>query len=333
MPFRVTWSLLLGFLALLPAAWGQGESVTAADLLEFIPEVVADYGQGEQIRGEEVKPLIAPQVQAMLANGAKPTPEQVRAWTASLVDGMINQRLVLREAARQGVTPDLEAGRRLVASQQERLGDKAFERVLRLQGVSADQLARHLAENEAVNRWLESIGPAPESITEAAARTYYQQHPEEFRRPAVYHVWHLLVAVPEDAAAEAVAAARQRADGLRALAARGESFAALAAAHSDCPSKLDGGDLGPLPAGRLPPAFESAALALMPGQISDPVRSPQGWHLIRGGIVIPGAEVPFASVCEDIVAALQRTAIEEARHNLIRRLREQAHVSVYVSAP
>lgn len=317
------------------AAWtrAQEEPVTAADLLEFIPDVVADYGRGEQLRGDEVRPLVAPQVQAMLANGVTPTPEQVRAWTVALIDGMINQRLALQEAERHGVTVDVEAGRRLVADQQERLGRKAFERALRLQGVTAEQQALHLAENEAVSRWLESGAPTDDRITEATAREYYQEHPDEFRRPTVYHVAHLLIAVPEAATAEQVTAARQRADGARTALLRGESFAALAKSLSDCPSKADGGDLGPLPAGRLPPAFETAALALEPGQIGGPVRSPLGWHLIRGGPVTPGSPVPFAAVREELLARLRRTARENARQTLIRDLRERARVTIYVRAP
>ena len=114
---RFTFALTLALLG--AAAWtrAQEEPVTAADLLEFIPDVVADYGRGEQLRGDEVRPLVAPQVQAMLANGITPTPDQVRAWTVALIDGMINQRLALQEAERHGVTVDVEAGRRLVADQ------------------------------------------------------------------------------------------------------------------------------------------------------------------------------------------------------------------------
>jgi parvulin-like peptidyl-prolyl isomerase len=330
---RLPACLALTLLSLAPLAHGQTAGLTAADLLDFIPAVVADYGNGEQLSGAEVTPLIAPQVQAMLANGLKPAPEQVRTWTVNLVDGMINQRLVLREALRAGATLDLEAGQRLVEDQRQRLGNKGFERSLRLQGVSADELAQRLAENAAVDRWLASSAGPEDNVTDKEAQTFYDEHPDSFRRPATYHVAHLLLGVREDAPEDEVAKARDQATSLRAEVASGTPFATLAARHSDCPSKVDGGNLGTLPQGRLPPAFESVALSLEAGQISEPVRTPSGWHLIRGGTIVPGDLLPFAEVREALLAELRDARRETRRGDLIRRLRAEAHVTIYVTAP
>lgn len=319
--------------ALVPAARLQGADVTAADLLDFIPAVVADYGNGEQLSATDVVPLIAPQVQAMLANGITPTPEQVHAWTVNLVDGMINQRLVLREALRAGATLDLEAGKTLVDEQRQLLGRKGFERSLRLQGVTAEQLALHLAENATVDRWLASSATPEDTVTEQDALAFYQEHPDTFRRPAIYHVSHLLIGLREDAPDAEVAKAREQVVSRRTEVAQGTAFAVLATRHSDCPSKVDGGDLGPLPQGRLPAPFESVALSLGPGQISEPVRTPSGWHLIRGGSMVPGGLLPFAAVRETLLAERQNARREARRTDLIRRLRDEAHVSIYVTAP
>jgi parvulin-like peptidyl-prolyl isomerase len=333
MQSSVAAALVLLLLSLAPAARAQTDGLTAADLLDFIPPVVADYGNGEQLSATDVVPLLAPQVQAMLANGLKPTPEQVRTWAVSLVDSLINQRLVLREALLAGATLDLEAGQRLVDEQRKLLGRKGFERSIRLQGVTAEQLARHLAENVAVDRWLADSTAAEEGVTDPAAQAFYDTHPDAFRHPAVYHVSHLLCALREDAPDDEVAKARDQVAGWRAEIAQGVAFASLAARYSDCPSKTNGGDLGPLPQGRLPPSFESLALSLEGGQISDPVRTPSGWHLLRGGSVVPGNLLPFANVREAILTELRDTRREARRGELIRRLREEAHVSIYVTAP
>lgn len=58
------------------------------------------------------------------------------------------------------------------------------------------------------------------------------------------------------------------------------TFVDAAAEHSDCPSSSDGGDLGPFPRNVMAPAFEEAAFALQPGEISDIVETPFGYHLI-----------------------------------------------------
>lgn len=328
------WSTgLLALLFFSTALRGQADGATAGDLLEFIPAVVADYGQGEQLRGDEVRPLVAPQVQAMLAQGQRPTPEQLRAWTYAVAEGMINQRLALAEALKGGATLDLEAGQRQVAEQEERLGKKAFARALKLQGLSADALARHLAENAAVQGWMAAALERAGLPTEADAKAAYDGHPEQFRVPARYHASHLLLVVPAAASPEAVDEARQRLQALRDEVSEGRSFAALAAAHSACPSRALGGDLGLQAVGRMPPAFDEVAQALEPGQISDPVRTPLGWHLIRGGVVLPAVPVPFERVRDDLLQALRIEAAATARQGLFRELREQARVRLYLEAP
>lgn len=61
----------------------------------------------------------------------------------------------------------------------------------------------------------------------------------------------------------------------------GQDFADLAQAHSLCPSKANGGNLGPFGRGMMVPSFEEAAFGLDVGQVSDPVQTQFGWHLIH----------------------------------------------------
>lgn len=61
----------------------------------------------------------------------------------------------------------------------------------------------------------------------------------------------------------------------------GASFEELARDFSQCPSGKDGGDLGEFGKGMMVPSFEKAAFALMPGEVSEPVRTQFGFHLIK----------------------------------------------------
>ena len=104
-------------------------------------------------------------------------------------------------------------------------------------------------------------------------RTAYQRRRGEFQRPERIHVSHVLFSGPEADAEAAAALARLEA---------GEDFAALARELSDDEASGDqGGDLGSFPRGRMRPAFEEAAFSLAPGEVSAPVRTAQGVHLIR----------------------------------------------------
>ncbi len=62
---------------------------------------------------------------------------------------------------------------------------------------------------------------------------------------------------------------------------KGESFANIAMEKSTCPSAKKGGDLGYFGRGRMVRAFENAAFALEKGQVSQPIKTEFGWHLIR----------------------------------------------------
>ncbi len=118
------------------------------------------------------------------------------------------------------------------------------------------------------------------SATDAELRAYYDKHKKVFDRPgrAVLS----LVSIPRAVTAADTAAARQRALQLRAEIAGGAKFEEVAQRESaDSGSAQRGGDLGSGARGRFVPAFESAAYALPVGQVSEPVLSQFGFHLIR----------------------------------------------------
>jgi peptidyl-prolyl cis-trans isomerase C len=75
--------------------------------------------------------------------------------------------------------------------------------------------------------------------------------------------------------------AKTQIEALKAEIADGADFAALAAEHSDCPSSMQGGDLGSFGRGMMVPEFEQAAFALETGKVSDVVQTDFGYHLIH----------------------------------------------------
>jgi peptidyl-prolyl cis-trans isomerase D len=117
------------------------------------------------------------------------------------------------------------------------------------------------------------------AVTDEELRGYYEQHLEDFQQPASAEV--LLVEFsrvpgPADSAAALETAGRIRADILD-----GADFAEQAAAHSgDRFSAAEGGNLGWFERGDMTPEFERAAFELAPGEISEPVLTPYGYHII-----------------------------------------------------
>lgn len=96
-----------------------------------------------------------------------------------------------------------------------------------------------------------------------------------------YNFAHVLVRLPEQATPESIQAARGRAEKVMAEAKGGADFARLAASFSDAPDALAGGNMGWRPHDRLPEAFSAALKDLRPGEVSQVLRSPAGFHVLK----------------------------------------------------
>ncbi len=126
----------------------------------------------------------------------------------------------------------------------------------------------------------DSIPDSAAVVSDAEVRAYYDAHREDLRRPgrAVISV----LAIERQVSAADSAASRARAEALRAEVVGGQAFEEVARRESaDSGSAVNGGLLPPLVRGRYVPEFERAAFALRPGEISQPVATQFGYHIIK----------------------------------------------------
>jgi peptidyl-prolyl cis-trans isomerase SurA len=96
-----------------------------------------------------------------------------------------------------------------------------------------------------------------------------------------YHLAHILVVVPEQASAEKIRAARERAEQALSQLVAGADFAQVAAGFSDAKDALTGGDLGWRQGDRIPPLFLNELQTLKSGQHTAVLRSPSGFHVLK----------------------------------------------------
>ncbi len=136
------------------------------------------------------------------------------------------------------------------------------------------------------------------------------REPQRFSAPERRKASHILVRVDEDTDE---AAARARAEALKARIEAGEDFAAVAEEASDDPgSARQGGDLGWVERGMMVPAFDEALFAITEtGQVSDPVRSEFGFHLIRVDEIEEGHTQTLDEVRDQLAAELSRRRAED----------------------
>lgn len=180
----------------------------------------------------------------------------------------------------------------------------------------SDDEGRRETEEEALIRELVEREVVTPRADEAACRRYFDQNPRRFRTADIYELRHILLAAPPgDAAARQEAAALARSL-VEQLAEVPSAFAALAAAHSACPSGKTGGILGQIGPGQTVPEFEAALSAMSVGVVHPtPVESRYGLHIVALDRRIDGCDLPFDMVRERIAEWLdekvRRTAIQQ----------------------
>ncbi|MGE3273593.1 MAG: peptidyl-prolyl cis-trans isomerase [Vicinamibacterales bacterium] len=146
------------------------------------------------------------------------------------------------------------------------------------------------------------------TVPEADIEQFYQDNLQQYQTPEQVRASHILLRT-EGKDEEAV---RKQAEEIAQKARNGADFAALAKEYSEDESNKDiGGDLDYFGRGRMVPEFEQAAFGLEPGQISDPVKSPFGYHVIKVTDKKPAETRPLADVRAEIEDQLKWQKAQE----------------------
>lgn len=133
------------------------------------------------------------------------------------------------------------------------------------------------------------------------------------------HLAHIVIRIPEGASPETLQKLRAKAVGIDDQAKAGKDFAQLAATYSESNDAMQGGDLGFRPIDSLPQVMTSAVANLKPGQVSDVVRSPSGFHIVkllgrRGGSASPQVQQTHAR--HILIKVTEITSESEAKQRI-----------------
>lgn len=148
----------------------------------------------------------------------------------------------------------------------------------------------------------------------------YLANPQQTDQSAIVAVGHIIVRVPEQANPVRLAQLRRRTEEALAKIRSGQDFGQVAASYSEAPDALSGGMLEPRPLDRLPSLYADALATMKPGEVSDILKSPAGFHIVKlfdrkGGSVIGGA-VSQTRARHILIKANELVSAEEARHKL-----------------
>jgi len=146
-----------------------------------------------------------------------------------------------------------------------------------------------------------------EKVSAKEIEEYYKQHQKEFYHPAKVKARHILIKLPQNATEQEVKQAEAKIAKIEKLLKKGKDFAELAKKYSEGPTKTKGGELGWFTRGMMVKPFEDAAFALKPGEVSKPVRTVFGLHLIKVEDKKPAGVTPLAEVKTKIKEKIAET--------------------------
>ena len=197
---------------------------------------------------------------------------------------LIDSRLQLQEADRDKITLEESEVNEEMATLIKRYGmsgQPEFEKMLKEQGITLEAVKKRVRESLRVNKVIRRKVALRVSVTDAEIDQYLAENRAKLETGLSYHARHILIVPDAPAQVAEWDAARAKALSVRDELRGGADFAEIAKKSSGDASAKDGGDLGTLKRGELSQDVEAAILALKPGQLSEPYRSPLGYHIFR----------------------------------------------------
>ncbi|MGB1270876.1 MAG: peptidylprolyl isomerase [Endozoicomonas sp.] len=166
-------------------------------------------------------------------------------------------------------------------AQRNQMTLEAFKTNLEVDGLSFAQAREEIRREMIINRVRQRQVAQRVQVSEQEIDNFLNSPEGQAQMQMEYRLGHILIATPENAAPEQIQTAENKAKALSNQLKKGANFQELAIANSKGQNALEGGDLGWRKADQLPTLFAEQAIKMSKGQISEPIRSPGGFHLFK----------------------------------------------------
>lgn len=263
----------------------------------------------------------------MARQGRSVSEDQLKRYEGNLRENLIQRTLLLQQAEKKGIkVRDSVVDKTFNEFKSGFQNQNDLQAALTQMGFDETTFKVMIRTNLAIKTLIDNEIAKDVSVSDKQIRTYYDEHPDLFRRPEQVKASHILIKVPEDASEEKKASALSSIQSLKQRIENGESFANLAMEYSDCPSKAKGGDLGFFTRKQMVKPFSDAAFTLQPEQVSDVVTTRFGYHLIRVTEHQEARAMAFSEVKEDISSRLKQIHTEKKLSDYIDKLKNSADI-------
>ncbi len=249
-----------------------------------------------------------------------------------VLEGLINVELLYQESQRRGITVEEAAIDEELKTLKGGFADEdEFRTALSKANLSEALIRSQIKRRQAIEHFIAQEFAEKVTVSPNEVRAFYESHPQSFTQPEQVRASHILIKIDPEADESQRAEARKKIEEIHHKLHEGEDFATLAKAFSQDPSGARGGDLGYFRRGEMVKPFEEAAFALKPGELSDPVESTFGYHLIMVIDKKPETTIPYEDIKERIEHYLKDKNVQEKVRLQVQRLKEKAKVEIFLT--
>ena len=269
------------------------------------------------------------QMQEEAAQANVPAAELAQRQRDMLRD-MIDQQLLLSRAKELGLNADADVVRQLDDIRKQNKMDSLddLEKAARQQGVNFEDFKAKIRNQILAQQVVRDEVGRRLQMTEADEKKYYEEHLKDFEQPEQVRLSEILVPLPENASQAEIEQAQNKANGIKTQVMEGTDFAALAKKVSGGPSAAQGGELGLFKRGALAQVLEDQTFNLKPGETTQPIRTRQGFVILKVEDHPPAGPAPMKSVEPQIQEAMYVGQMQPAMRAYLSKLRGQSYVDV-----
>jgi peptidyl-prolyl cis-trans isomerase C len=309
-----------------PAKTVAAEPVKPAESAQNVPDIVA------KVNGSPIKAIDLRRAKKVMMSGQpgmQVPADRQKEFDQQALSQLVSAELLYQAGQKLAIKDiDKQVDEKLAQSKTRFPKPEDFAKAIKELEMDEAELREYTRRDLVITNFIEQTIVPKVAVTEGDSKNFYDQNPDKFNRPASVRASHILLGVDAKASAEDKKKAREKAEKLRKDLAGGADFAALAKENSTCPSSQQGGDLGFFGKGQMVPAFEQAAFALKPGEVSDVVETQFGYHIIKLMEKKDAESVAFKDVRPRIEEFLKGQKVSAAVNDYLAEAKKTATVEM-----
>lgn len=269
------------------------------------------------------------ELEKITQHGAKIPEDRMTRIRENILKRLIETELVNQAIAKEEIkVPDEDVQKEYDDYKSRFKSDEQFQNYLKHGKITEDDIKARIKDKRALEMLIAKKGTL--TVDDAEARDFYDKNQRFYLEKEAVRASHILVKLENEATPEQEAEAKKKIEEIQAALKDGADFTELANKYSEGPSAPSGGDLGFFSRGQMVKPFEDVAFTMKPGDVSEPVRTRFGYHIIKVFEKREDKQKTYEEVKDQIFESLKNKKFFQERRTLLEKIEQEAKIEKFV---